>query len=438
MYFLGVSSFAELPNRVIVFSNTNSTSSWRVKFPFLYSIARMPGISMDILIYFSVNHPSRVESMNRHQRGEELRSIIKNIRDGKFDYKEREPPKTNWTKYDQAQIREMVLYLENIRNLVDEAVRRINDRKSQEKRKPGRPPTDPSDITKVLLLQEYTHSPNRVAAGLLLLFREKLGISRDFSYKTIERGYDRESVNEILNEVDLVANEMVDEDERIYSTDGTGLSSSNKVNYAVARQKQNANRRQCAKMAHGSQYTDLFPQSSDERKRDFTYATLCVGTKYKLIAGMAVSTDHSVGETSMFPTVFQQTFQSHPNMEEMLGDGVYASRWIVECMLKNWISPYFLPKSTVTYKSKGHFGWGRMLGSLQQDPQNWMHHYHMRSISETVNSMIECRFQKRTKKRLAARKRTETRLKGVAHNVRRVGYIEILYDIKPHWRRWAA
>ncbi|MEA2046042.1 MAG: hypothetical protein U9N48_05930 [Euryarchaeota archaeon] len=36
-------------------------------------------------------------------RGEELRTIIKKIRDGTFEYESREPPETNWTQYDKAQ-----------------------------------------------------------------------------------------------------------------------------------------------------------------------------------------------------------------------------------------------------------------------------------------------------------------------------------------------
>ena len=40
-----------------------------------------------------------------------------------------------------------------------------------------------------------------------------------------------------------------------------------------------------------------------------------------------------------------------------------------------------------------------------------------RSISETVNSMVMARFVPPLRKRLDARKVTETRLKNVAHNV---------------------
>ena len=39
--------------------------------------------------------------------GEELREIIKKVRDGSFEYEHREKGETNWAKYDFAQIKEM-------------------------------------------------------------------------------------------------------------------------------------------------------------------------------------------------------------------------------------------------------------------------------------------------------------------------------------------
>jgi hypothetical protein len=70
-----------------------------------------------------------------------------------------------------AQIREMANYLNNLRDIVDEADNRIRSRTIPEKRGPGKPETNPADIAKMLLLQTYTESPNRVAEGLLLLFQ---------------------------------------------------------------------------------------------------------------------------------------------------------------------------------------------------------------------------------------------------------------------------
>ena len=377
--------------------------------------------------------------MNFKQRGEDLREIIKKIRDRTFEYESRDKPETNWTRYDQAQIWELITYLDNVRGLVDEAERRIISRAPPKKRGPGRPPTNPADIAKVLLLQTYTGSPNRVAEGLLLLFREKLGIDESFSYKTIERGYDREPVNEILDEVAKITNECVEGDEVTFSCDGTGFSASNKQNYASKRQKQKSEKGgKKSKDPSDESVDDSFPISNTTARMSFTYSVMSVGVQYKLIAGMALCPNHSRGETTMFPEVYQQTISNHPQMNEMLGDGAYAARWIVEMVSSNG-TPYFMPPRNVTFKAKGYRGWWEMLSGLLDDPHEWLTHYHMRSISETVNSMVKCRFGATLRKRLDPRKETETRLKLVAHNIRRVGYLEILEGIEPHWprkRKW--
>ena len=360
-------------------------------------------------------------------RGAELREIIKKIRDGTFIYESREPSKTNWTQYDQAQIKEMANYLDNIRDLVDEADKRIKERTPLRKRGPSRPPIDPADIVKALLLQTYTESPNRMAEELVLIFREKLGISHHFSYKTIEREYDREPINEILDEVVIITNESMEGKEVTFSFDGTGFSASNKENYAAKRQKQNSKKgRKKSKSASNEQADGSFPKSSSTARMGFSYCVMGVGVQYKLISGMTISPDHSIGETTMFPEAFDQTLHCHPNLENVLGDGIYGCRWITDLVAGNHATPYLLPRSNVTFKSRGFAGWYDMLFPLWKDPQGWLEEYHMRSISETVNSMVKCRFGAPLRKRLGSRKETETRLKLVAHDIRRVGYLEII------------
>ena len=366
--------------------------------------------------------------------GEELREIIKKVRDSSFEYEHRDKGEINWAKYDFAQIKEMANYLDNLKDIVDEAHNRIQSRTIPVKRGPGRPETNPADIAKTLLLQTYTESPNRVAEGLLLLFREKLGISEHFSYKTIERGYDRKTVNEILDEVVAITNESIEGKEETFSFDGTGFSASNKENYAAKRQKQNSNKNnKKTKTESCKQKNDSFPKS--DTKKGFSYCVMGVGIQHKLISGLAISPNHSIGETTMFPEVYNQTLMSHPTLKNALGDGIYGVRWIIDLVSKNNVVPYFLPRSNVTFKSKGYAGWYDMLLSLWKDPQKWLEEYHMRSISETVNSMVKCRFGNHLRKKLDARKETETRLKLVAHDIRRVGYLEIVGEIQPKWYR---
>nr|QNO47901.1 hypothetical protein LLFONJKP_00022 [Methanosarcinales archaeon ANME-2c ERB4] len=257
-----------------------------------------------MFIYLSVDlivcHP---KNRARNQRG-----IIKNIRDGTFEYESKGQVLTNWAQYDQAQIHEMANYLDNIRDLVEEADKRIKERTPPGKRGPGRPPIDSADIAKALLLQTYIESSNRVAEGFLLLFREKLNISRHFSYKTIERGYDREPVNKILDEIVVITNESVESKETTFSFDGTGFSASNKENYADKRQKQNSKKNyKKSKSASNGQADDSFPESNSTTKKGFSYAVMGIGVQYKLISGISIARITQLGKLRCFQRLPDQT-----------------------------------------------------------------------------------------------------------------------------------
>jgi transposase len=90
----------------------------------------------------------------------------------------------------------------------------------------------------VMLMQAYFGMPNRIAEGFLRLFGEKLGISSEFSYKTIERGYDPERSKKLLDEVLRIMNESGNPMEKVFSIDGTGDPNIMKVNYESKRSQQ--------------------------------------------------------------------------------------------------------------------------------------------------------------------------------------------------------
>ena len=48
-------------------------------------------------------------------------------------------------------------------------------------------------------------------------------------------------------------------------------------------------------------------KSSRASGMGFSYPVMGVGVQYKLISGMSISPDHSIGETTMFPEAFDQT-----------------------------------------------------------------------------------------------------------------------------------
>ena len=93
----------------------------------------------------------------------------------------------------------------------------------------------------------------------------------------------------------------------------------------------------------------------------------------------------------------------------------------------------------MTFKIKGAMGWYDMQYLLWEYPREWLEHYHMRSISETVNSMVKFRFgavARGNGLNRGRRLRRGSKLGG--HNIRRVGYLEVSGGVVPHWHRSAG
>ncbi len=204
--------------------------------------------------------------------GETVRKIVTAAREGVLAYEKKERGPRSWSAYDLAQTREIADTLELTRHLVDAAAERLASRAVRRARQRGRPPTPAADIAKVLIMQTYFGVPNRVAEGLLLLFGEKLGISHEFSYKTIERGYDREAVNRLLDKVVELTNVPIQGLEKVFSVDGTGMPSSRKENYAEERARQNAEGREAG----------AWPESPRPGVRRPVFGVGVLGTTYKL------------------------------------------------------------------------------------------------------------------------------------------------------------
>ena len=351
---------------------------------------------------------------------ETVRKLIAASREGTLDYRHRDPSKTDWGAYDQAQIHEMADTLHLIRILVDEAARQVQARTPKRKGRRGPSPTSAADVAKVLLAQEYFRVPNRVAEGLLEIFGEKLGLSEGFGYKTIERGYGRKAVREILDEVFELTNGPVQGLERIFSVDGSGASTTVGHHYASSRAKQKEAEKQKGAWVEGSTTV----------RAPYVYTVSVVGVHYKLLSSHWVNCDRHVGELAAFPTVMRETKTLHPQIAMVLGDGLYAGRPMVRLVGELGAVPRFLPRRNVTMKREGVKAWGEMLLDMARDPPKWFAEYHLRSISEATNFVRKNRHGK-LRKRLEGRKVTEEFLRGVGYNIRRLGQLRYLEGIQP-------
>jgi transposase len=343
-----------------------------------------------------------------------VRDLITKARTRTLEYEPRPVRETDWSAYDAAMTRELPDVLTLICRFVDAAAENLRPADPVVPAM-GRPATPPSDVAKALLAQAYLGKANRVAEGFNDAFGPRLGIATAFSYKTIERGYGNPAVRLLLKEVFRLTNIPVRGLETVFSVDGSGMTTSVRDNYAHARSRQRA-----ADRGQGA-----WPSAHAPR----VYNVAVIGVKYKLLAAWRPTTDAHHKELAQFPHVFAQALENQPEMEMLLGDGLYAGRPQVALVARAGVTPRFLPRRNVTLKRFGVGAWVTMLMDMVRNPQEWFSDYHLRSISETGFSVTNDGV--RLRKRLDHRKRTESFLEAVVYNLRRLAQLRYLVNLAP-------
>ncbi len=249
------------------------------------------------------------DQKKRHRRTtEELRELAKSVRDGTYHYDGKPKRSLDWASYNEAQANELADTLNLIRKFVDRASARIPERHQRGR---GRPPVEARDVAKALLLQACFGVSDRVTAGLVRLFKEKLAISREFSYKTIERGYDPGPVSELLREVFRLTNEYGNSKEDTFAFDGTGEPTSTKVNYesvrSEQRKKEEEENRPDGDIGGTTTATASSSAAWPSTRHDFQYGVSSVGIHTLMYGAFSTTSDHSVSEFSRFSSLVAET-----------------------------------------------------------------------------------------------------------------------------------
>ncbi len=245
-----------------------------------------------------------------------LDELISTLKDGKFECVPKEKTKIDWACYDEAQISEMNEQLLIIRNIIDDAYARLGlDRK---KSGVGRPQKSATDKAKAILLQQYFMAGNRLAAGLTLLFKEKLGLSSKLRPKTIERAYENREVVSLIKLAFDMTSEPVSRLETKFAIDGSGEPLSIKQNYANDR---------------------------DDKEKHAGYQKfigMC-GIQYKLYSAIDL-TDGVANECPYLEPLLAKTAGLYEQIDLVCADAAYLSRENCSAIEKLGATPRIYPK----------------------------------------------------------------------------------------------
>ena len=332
-----------------------------------------------------------------------LRRILEGLDKGWLKYKPRKRTKIDFRAYTEAQINEIENMLKLIKEIINEAVCYV-----PYDPKPGAQPKDFGDKAKSILVQQYFQCSNRVAAGLVRLFRRNLGIFEDIGYKDIERAYSNIEVQLILQKAFELCNKPLKDKEKDFSIDGTGLTTSIRENYAR-------------------------DKNDEKAKRTWEKAISIIGHKYKILSA-AVIADGKANESPFLIPLLEATMKIYEELGLFTGDAMYLSRDNCNAIVAYGGTPRIYPKSNTVVKQKGSKAWKNMLNDLVKDHQKWLSEYHIRSDTESGNSVLKRIFTRPLLKKIDARKKTEGFARLCTYNIRRLNYIHALHnDVKIPW-----
>ena len=329
--------------------------------------------------------------------------MMERLKNDDFKYTPKEEKEIDWAKYDQAQINEINNMLLLMRDMVDEACRRLKIEEVSEKKERGRPPKPPRDLAKVVLMQQYFGVSNRLTEGLVNLFREKMDIRSRFSYKAIERAYEIPDVTLILQEVFKIAQEPIRDKEHNFSIDGTGLPTSTKQNWEQDKKK--------------------------SETKGYEKMIAMVGTTYKMISAVTITENPEGNESPYLEPLVLETAKKYDEVDLVTGDAAYISRDNCNIIASIGAIPRIYPKRGITLRQKGSKAWTAMLLSFITDPQKWLEEYHSRSISDTANSTYNTVFPVALRRKKTVRRKQEAFTRVCDYNLKRRCYLRYMEGI---------
>lgn len=339
-----------------------------------------------------------------------LAKLVRDIRDRspdlteKFKYKPREEKQIDWTRYTEAQVDEIYDYLVLVKNMADEAERRMGHL-ADTAGKVGRPPKSAFDKAKAILIQQYFEVSNRVAAGLIKILN--VGIKTDLTYKDIERAYSNPHVLAIMCTIFDMCNEPVRDRETRFSIDGSGLPNSIKQNYANEKRDSN-------KVASYDMFIGM------------------IGVRYKLFSAFDIVNGND-NECPYLIPLLKETSQKYDRIDAVSADSAYISRANCSYIASLGAKPRIFPKENVSMKARGSIPWRLMFMEFVHHTQKWLEEFHLRSISETGNGVLKGRFTRPLLKRSNDRRIAEGCFKVTTYNVRRLSYLYHLENVEVKW-----
>ena len=289
------------------------------------------------------------------------------------------PVTTNWRDYEY-------LYRQRMKGMALELRAMIDESSSFVVEEFGRPSLlEAREKVFVILVKEIFRLSNRKAAYLLPL----LGISKDISYKTVERLYSDPLVLMILNNLFISSVMRKGISSADTSGDGTGYSLTVTNHYRSLREKDG--------------------EFVKEGKFVYSFALMDLATR--MYVGYAVSVK---SERDAYHKALEMIGKMRIDLKSIRLDKYYSGQSILNDFNENTMI-FLIPKSNS--RIRGRRNWREIIRRFMDDPMNYLREYFKRNASESGFSSDKRATGGLIYQRRKDRKETSGFCKGLIHNL---------------------
>lgn len=296
---------------------------------------------------------------------------------------ERQTYAQNWPAYNEAQMREKLLFLDILGELCSFV--------PTEKRTVGHPRIPLQEMIFSCVLKVYEQLSSRRVNSDLEIARKMGHLNHAPHFNTVLNYFKDPKLVPILTNLIQLSALPLKNLEQTFAVDASGLST-----------------------AFYSRWLD-YRLNGDKRIRDWLKVHLICGAKTNIVTHVVI-TDGLKADSPRFPELVKETAKFF-EVKEICADKAYSSRDNLQTVWDVGGIPYIPFKSVSTGKSRGSQAWKKMFLWFQLHREKFMDRYHQRSNAESTFSMLKRKFQNKLMLKKDVGQINEALAKILCHNI---------------------
>jgi len=291
----------------------------------------------------------------------------------------------DWTSYNNAQMKEKILLINILNELLDNIPFPVT------KPKVGRNPIQMRDKIFYLVLQAYNVKSSRRCIADLDLCRQLGFVEKTPHFNTVLKCLNDPTLEVYFKHLINVSGLPLQQVEQDFAVDSSGFST--------------------------SQFDRWFDVriGKDSDKRRFRKAHLTCGVKTNIITAVNITAGTSA-DSLEFENLVEKTNKIF-DIREVSADKAYSSRDNLAVVSSIGAIPFIPFKSNTKGRPNGPWVWRRMFDLYTAHREDFLMHYHKRSNVESTFHMLKSKFGDYLRSKREASQNNEILAKCLAHNI---------------------